>query len=199
MSKANFIYCEKKSYSKKSCDNLIGYFEDNINLAKCGFGGDAFNATNRDKAIELDDLEIPLHLAGGNSFWGLVDSIKKGVENYKKIYPLINQRLCHWNLYHTCQLMKYEPNHYYNHIHCEADGYGRPFCERCIAWMIYLNDIKEGGGTEFIHQNFTSKPRAGDMYLWPAYWTHMHQGVVAPNECKYIITGWFSFTRYIDV
>ena len=48
--------------------------------------------------------------------------------------------------------------------------------------MIYLNDIRRGGGTEFIHQRFTAKPRAGDFYIWPAGWTHMHRGVNAPKE-----------------
>ena len=59
--------------------------------------------------------------------------------------------------------------------------------------MIYLNDIKEGGGTHFCHQNFTTKPVAGNLYIWPAGWTHMHAGVNAPYESKYTITGWVEY------
>lgn len=64
---------------------------------------------------------------------------------------------------------------------------------RVFAWMIYLNDIKQGGGTEFIYQDIITIPRAGDFYIWPAGVSHMHRGENAPFEKKYTITGWFIF------
>ena len=64
---------------------------------------------------------------------------------------------------------------------------------RVLAWMVYLNDIKKDGGTRWPQQNFTSKPRSGDLYIWPAGWTHSHYGVPALKETKYIVTGWCSF------
>ena len=87
--------------------------------------------------------------------------------------------------------MRYEPGKSYNSIHCENGGIYHS--KRIFAWMIYLNTIKDGGGTEFIHQNKILSPTEGDMYIWPAHWTHMHRGVVAPYDRKYIITGWVSF------
>ena len=89
--------------------------------------------------------------------------------------------------------MRYEPGSYYDKIHCENDCYYRPSVERCFAWMIYLNNIRRGGGTEFVYQRVIAKPRAGDLYIWPAGWTHMHRGVNAPKEVKYILTGWFVY------
>ena len=59
--------------------------------------------------------------------------------------------------------------------------------------MIYLNTINKGGGTHWPQQEFTTKARVGDLYIWPAGWTHSHKGIVAPEEEKYIITGWSSF------
>ena len=44
-----------------------------------------------------------------------------------------------------------------------------------------------------IHQKVIIKPRAGDFYIWPAGWTHMHRGINAPKEIKYIITGWYVY------
>ena len=106
---------------------------------------------------------------------------------YKKKFPLINSNLNRWRIYPTCQLVKFKPNNYYSHIHCEHD---ERHSNRIFAWMIYLNDIKEGGGTYFHHQNFTTEPAAGNLYIWPAGWTHMHVGVNAPYESKYTVTGW---------
>ena len=63
-------------------------------------------------------------------------------------------------------------------------------CRRILGWMVYLNDIKYKGGTCWPQQRFTSRPRQGDLYIWPAAWTHSHYVVPAPKEIKYIVTGW---------
>jgi|ETNvirenome_6_85_1030632.scaffolds.fasta_scaffold116951_2 hypothetical protein len=182
MSKNDFIYCEKGAFSKESCDDYIKFFEDNIGIASPG-GMQNKNSVN--------DLEICLDIEKCDR--NLNDCIVKVFESYKKIYPLIDTRLGSWNCYHKCQLMRYEPNKYYDIIHCETDCAKPTVVERCFAWMICLNDIKKGGGTEFIHQKVITKPRLGDMYIWPSGWTHMHRGVNAPYEVKYIITGWINF------
>jgi hypothetical protein len=59
--------------------------------------------------------------------------------------------------------------------------------------MIYLNDIKHGGGTEFIYQDITTIPRAGDFIIFPSGASHMHRGENAPLETKYTITGHFIY------
>ena len=33
----------------------------------------------------------------------------------------------------------------------------------------------------------------GRCVIWPAFWTHMHKGVVSKTETKYIATGWISY------
>ena len=132
----------------------------------------------------MDDLEIPINIYQEPELWkGIVDTLQKYVDRY----PLLKTNFCPWQVDQIAQLMRYEPNTYCNKIHCESDG-----DERVIAWMFYLNTINKGGGTKFVHQNMTAQPVAGDMYIWPAGWTHLHHGVVAPDERKYIITGWVS-------
>ena len=62
--------------------------------------------------------------------------------------------------------------------------------------MIYLNNVTNGG-TYFDNYNLTLNAVEGRLLIWPAFWTHFHRGVVAPNERKYIITGWASdFEEY---
>ena len=181
MSKSDFIYCEKGAYSKESCDSIIRYFEDNKEHARSGIMG--ANGT-------LDNLELCIDL----KHHGLEKYINKGMSNYVKVYPLLNTHISRWGPWRTCQLMKYEPNQYYDRMHCENDGTSRmEIITRGFAWMIYLNTIRRGGGTEFIHQKVTAKPRAGDLYIWPAGWTHMHRGINAPHEVKYILTGWCNY------
>ena len=90
-----------------------------------------------------------------------------------------------------CNLQRYKPGNSYSKEHCENTGEPNQF--RNLAWMIYLNDIKSGGGTFFPNQDLTLKPIAGDLYIWPACWTHTHYGMPADKEVKYIVTGWCRF------
>ena len=46
---------------------------------------------------------------------------------------------------------------------------------RVLAWTLYLNDVKEGGETEFLHQSIRVPPVANRFIMWPAYWTHLHR------------------------
>lgn len=89
-------------------------------------------------------------------------------------------------------LQWYQPNKFYNVEHCENNGMSY-LLYRTLVFMTYLNTIEEGGGTTFTHQKFTSKAEKGLTLIWPAYFTHTHIGVPAPNDKKYIVTGWFSF------
>ena len=59
--------------------------------------------------------------------------------------------------------------------------------------MIYLNDVTDGGHTEFLNQKKKYQPRTGDVLIWPAYFTHTHRGITSKSQTKYIATGWFNF------
>ena len=177
----NLIFKVSKAVSKTSCKKMIRYFEDNIHLATPG------GAAN----FKLDNLEINIDL-NKNDFFNLESILVKCIEKFKKKYPETDKNLQRWSLNSDICLMKYEPNQHYHYVHCENDGpLGYP--KRLFGWMIFLNNIKKGGGTKFIFQKTTIKPVEGDFYIWPAYWSHFHKGVNAPKETKYILTGWGSY------
>jgi len=64
---------------------------------------------------------------------------------------------------------------------------------RHLVFMTYLNSL-ENGGTEFFHQDLKVDAEKGLTLIWPATWTHFHRGVITDQE-KYIITGWFDFSK----
>ena len=59
--------------------------------------------------------------------------------------------------------------------------------------MTYLNDVTDGGETEFLHQGLKVQPQKGLTLIWPADWTHTHRGVASPTQEKAIVTGWFNY------
>ena len=67
---------------------------------------------------------------------------------------------------------------------------------RELVWMIYLNDIEEGGETEFMYQKRRIKPTVGTVVIFPAGLTHVHRGgFLLGDRNKYIVTGWYIKTH----
>ena len=61
-----------------------------------------------------------------------------------------------------------------------------------LAWMVYLNDVDEGGETEFLYQSKRIQPRRNTFIVWPAGFTHTHRGNPPLSNDKYVITGWIN-------
>ncbi|MBT1445718.1 2OG-Fe(II) oxygenase [Shewanella sp. JM162201] len=66
---------------------------------------------------------------------------------------------------------------------------------RVVLYMFYLNDVEEGGETEFFYQQRKIKPTRGTMVIAPAGFTHTHRGNVPQSSDKYIATSWVMFNR----
>ena len=66
--------------------------------------------------------------------------------------------------------------------------------------MYYLNDIEEGGETEFVYQDrLKIKPTTGTLLIWTAGFTHTHRALPIINyEPKYLITGWIMLDKLFD-
>lgn len=83
----------------------------------------------------------------------------------------------------------------YNYWHCEnypAPNTVEPL-HRTLLFMYYLNDVAEGGETDFYYQEKSIQPQQGRMVIAPAYFTHTHRGRTPISNDKYIITSWVLF------
>jgi len=92
---------------------------------------------------------------------------------------------------HTIRLLKIQKTHKsegYHVWHCED---GNPsVMRRLMTFILYLNDIPDGGETEFLYYSKRYKAEAGKLILWPAGYTHTHRGNPPLSNTKYILTGW---------
>ena len=62
-----------------------------------------------------------------------------------------------------------------------------------LTFILYLNDIEEGGETEFLYYSKRIKAEKGKLIMWPAGFTHTHRGNPPLTDVKYILTGWLEF------
>jgi hypothetical protein len=81
------------------------------------------------------------------------------------------------------------------HFTWHVDAFGPLAESRLLALVLYLNDVEQGGETEFHHQARRIRPRAGRAVLFPTAWTHMHRGNVPESGDKYVISSFFEFPR----
>ena len=85
----------------------------------------------------------------------------------------------------------------YNYWHCEVypqAPHNEPL-HRALLYMYYLNDVEDGGETDFYYQNRSIRPKAGRMVIAPAYFTHTHRGRTPVSGDKYILTSWVLMQR----
>jgi hypothetical protein len=61
---------------------------------------------------------------------------------------------------------------------------------RAFVFSIYLNDVEEGGETEFLHFSKRVKPKTGRIVIWPAAFPYVHRGNPPLSGEKYILTSW---------
>jgi hypothetical protein len=85
----------------------------------------------------------------------------------------------------------------YNYWHCEVfpEAPANEPLHRTLLFMFYLNDVAEGGHTEFFYQQRAIQPKTGRMVIAPAYFTHTHRGCVPVSGDKYILTSWILLNR----
>jgi len=61
-------------------------------------------------------------------------------------------------------------------------------CNRYLVFLWYLNDVAEGGETEFPDLGISVSPRAGRMLMFPPYWMFQHAAKPPRSGDKYIIS-----------
>lgn len=98
-----------------------------------------------------------------------------------------------WGITENVIIQHYAPKQGYHAWHTERCSADLIMSKRHIAFLTYLNDVEDGGETEFFHQDIKIKPRKGLTVFFPVDWTYTHRGITSNTQEKYIITGWYSF------
>ena len=85
------------------------------------------------------------------------------------------------------QIQKYEQNLGYYRPHVDSLP-GTKAAKRVLACIIYLNTVENGGSTRFPLHNVNVNPVQGRVALFPATWTHLHEGMPPLSGDKWIIS-----------
>ena len=176
------------------CDELITYFESNIAKQQIGATGGGRNLSVKDRmdiSIAPDQLDLP----GNEVFKLYINSLFACYKDYLVQWPFLAEIAQNLEM-GSFNLGRYQRGQHFQKMHTERADLGS--LHRLLAWMTYLNDVDEGGETYFSHYGLNIKPRKGLTIIWPAEWTHAHKGNVLLGESKYMITGWLTFSDFVE-
>jgi len=196
-----FIYIYEKALNTMICKEIITMFEmdetKGHGLTGTGFSPHVKNAINLDiddapKWSKIYDLLI-------NELCRNIKRYIKQMENYSN--GLIRQTLAlNFVQFDNPMIQKYIKNEgkYAYHDDFQADYDKKRY--RIFTYIFYLNDVIEGGETEFLFGKYKIKPTTGKLMLFPASWTFPHCGKMPYSDDKYIITGWIYYNdnEYIN-
>jgi hypothetical protein len=197
----NYFYINNNSLSKEICYDIINYFE-NEETGK--YEGNTGGGLRKDIKDTLD-FQIPAKNKNNKQHWNkirdlLEKELNNNVKNYvKKINNAITINEENSDLkykvfdkfvsFETIQIQRYtkQKGRYIYHQDFLTEWETKKY--RVITFLWYLNDVEEGGETEF-WGTYRVKPEAGKLLFFPATWTYPHRGIMPISNNKYIITGW---------
>ena len=185
-----FIEVYDNALPDELCNKYIELFEtqSKLNYDRKQLFGENYNPNN----VEDTALDMVSETNDVNLSFSTRDFLKHFWPCYEKYYEKysILKNMGTQNVY-VLKIHKTKPSQGYHIWH--AENMRRDQQQRVCVLMCFLNDVKEGGETEFLYQHKRIKPKKGSMVIWPASFTHTHRGNPPISGNKYIITGWIEF------
>lgn len=97
--------------------------------------------------------------------------------------------------YLPLKIQKTLPTQGFHGWHIEQSRKNNKYMEvwgRMLVYTIYLNDVEEGGETEFLIQKRRIKAKKGRICIFPAHFPYIHRGNPPLSGEKYILTSWLT-------
>jgi len=197
MNLSDFVIIKDRVFSDEFCDELVSLFEKHPEYTFEGHSGSGLNDHIK-KTTDLNMIDIP-HLMedyGYKVFEGFNTVVEELLENlpFQPKFNAVEQVFTQGTNYTTCQLQKYDKGlGHYNAYHFETDSYQTT--PRLFVFILYLNNVEEGGETELMYENKLIKPKKGRVICHPATFPFVHKGHMPLSSDKYILTTWLEYSE----
>jgi hypothetical protein len=179
----DFIHIDKNNLSSDVCKFLINFFDENEELHE-RIDNDRkpnFTQLNLTKNSKLSDNVEKIH----NTL------IRKTIEYKEKYYKFIDKRCFpEKNAFEQFRIKKYQ-NNGSDVFDAHVDVTDSSSSIRFLSFMWYLNDVNEGGETEFL--DLVIKPESGKLLVFPPLWMFPHRGNCPKSNPKYILSTYLHY------
>ena len=185
------------------CENYIQYFERQSEKGMSYCRDSRIDSHQvKDKQTSVFESEFSLARFGPEHKWSQPD-ISLGYlgtdflnKFWNDVYPIYLERysIVKESFIHTIldlKIQKTSPGEGYHSWHFETMDL--LYRNRILVVSLYLNDVEEGGETEFLYLPKRVKPVQNRLLIFPAGFTHTHRGNQPLSGDKYLLTGWVEF------
>lgn len=190
----NFVGVYDGAFSDAYCDSLIEYF-DWCNKQNRSFGRTEAERLKKDESALLNPVSQQTISFATPNITMYINEFNQGFwdtcyKEYREKYSVLSDYDNH--TIYTYKIQRTEPTGGYHIWHSE-DG-SKEFSKRVGVYILYLNDVEEGGETEFLYFSKRVKPKKGRLMIFPPNYPWAHRGNPPLSGVKYILTGWTEFS-----
>ena len=189
----NFFGLYENAFSDEYCDRAIEWYDS---MVASGFGWTRRQSNGHPRTVR-DNTQVYVHnekeinmqhaadltAEFNDIFWGSI------YPEYAERYAILENSDPHGC--NSFKMHKNEVGQAFHQWHYESSERGTS--NRLLVWLLYLNDVEEGGETEFLYYGKRFSPKKGSLLLTPAGFTHAHRGNPVLKGVKYTVTGWVEF------
>ena len=187
-----FIKTYPNVLSDLMCENIIKFYQDS-DKKKDGITTGGIN-----KEIK-NSLDLFYEDIDNSEWYFYVNYIRDIITIKLRLYSydlnegsFLNKKVMNFSSFeeYGFQIQEYIANEGYYNFHNDFSIKNGKY--RAITFLFYLNDVEEGGETEF-YNGMKIKPEKGKLLFFPASWNYPHKGNIPISNDKYILTGWLYF------
>ena len=175
-----------KIFSKEECAELIKWFEildESNQLVQTKLEGHReFDEVNLN---DFREQSLKMQLDVYKRFDDIFEKYIQDVNVHKKALP-------EKSAWEELRIKRYRSGigNFLDHVDVGDSISARRF----LVFFVYLNDVTEGGETEFPTFDLQVSPECGTILVFPATWTFLHRGNVPISNDKYILG---SYKHYV--
>ena len=186
----NLIRVYDDVIDKDSCNLLIGKFETNEEQHETVYEEDG------DEKIAFKQLQMVKFEEWKSIQEGMLEVFQDYIMAYINDCKIAPKQWPQTYGYEAIRMKRYLNNNY-DRFDPHVDVMNQETSRRFLSFFIYLNDVDEGGETEFISINkpgtyipLKIEPRRGRLLMFPPLWMYYHAGLKPVSNSKYLINSY---------
>ena len=178
----------RNAIKKDECKNIINKLENEISLVIPGIswrGAQVNDTQDNDYVRNCVDIKFKKEDLGvgmpfNQTLHDVHDSVEKSLDQCLRHYESLWHLKMHYK--EAFNFVKYNPGKYFK-VHADHG----PYYACTISAVVYLNDDYDGGELQFVRQELTIKPEAGDIILCPSSFIYEHASLEIKSGTKYCV------------
>ena len=192
----NLIGVFPNELSKEYCNKVCSYFEYlngyDLTINRQEIDQVPISAKDDQQYYLGEELDTNRMLTNGQLAGPAIQAVTKCIATYADTVNGVSHLAKNLQIL-PFKIQRTKPGQGYHMWHHEQNSIQES--NRLLSIIIYLNDINDGGETEFIHQSVRIPPRQGTVVIFPSSFTHTHRGNPPLKDTKYILSSWFALTK----